>query len=133
MTTHPTEAERGNDAGVFRSVVAIVRTSAVDTVEARLREIGVPGVSVTKVKGYGEYANFFRPDWSCRHARIEIYCRRERADAIAMAIAEAAHTGNPGDGLVVVSPVESIMWIRTRRPAAADELGGRRAPSSDAE
>lgn len=108
----------------LRKVTAIIRSSVLNDVERRLRDIHVPGVSVTKVKGYGEYANFFRPDWSCRHARIEIFCRHERADEIARAIVDAAHTGGAGDGLVVVLPVESIYRVRTRGVATSDELGG---------
>ena len=48
------------EAGMnFRKIVAIIRTDSLENVEAALKAKHVPGVSVTKVKGYGEYANFF--------------------------------------------------------------------------
>jgi nitrogen regulatory protein P-II 1 len=107
-------------------VTAIVRTSMLETVEKRLQELGVPGISVTKVKGYGEYANFFSRDWMVEHARIEIFLTRKRAYEIARAIMAVAHTGRAGDGLVVVLPVEAVYRIRTGKPAVANDLGGGR-------
>lgn len=129
MTHDATKSPCCDDAGsiahhALRKVTAIIRSSVLDDVEQRLRDIHVPGVSITKVKGYGEYANFFRPDWSCQHARVEIYCRHERADEIARAIVDSAHTGGAGDGIVVVLPVESIFRIRTREVATTEDLGG---------
>ena len=43
----------------LRKVTAIIRSSVLEEVEERLRGIGVRGISVTKVKGFGEYANFY--------------------------------------------------------------------------
>lgn len=46
----------------FRKVNAIIRSDALEKVEQRLHELGVPGISVTRVKGYGEYKNFYTND-----------------------------------------------------------------------
>jgi nitrogen regulatory protein P-II 1 len=100
-------------AGSFCKVTAIVRSLALENVEQRLKEIGVPGISVTWVKGYGEHKSFFRHDWVAEHARIEIFIRRKRADEVARAIVGAAKTGHPGDGLVAILPVESVYRIRS--------------------
>lgn len=110
----------------LRKITAIIRVSRLETVEKRLQDLGVPGISVTKVKGYGEYANFFSRDWLVEHARIEIFLTQKRADEIARAIMAAAHTGGAGDGLVVVLPVETVYRIRSGGPATADDLGGAR-------
>lgn len=118
-------SKRGGAAdGPFRKITAIVRTMVLEKVEQRLQDLGVPGISVMKVKGYGEYANFYRPDWMVEHARIEIFLHRERADEVARTILDAARTGGPGDGLVVVLPVESVYRVRSGEPATSDELGG---------
>ena len=98
----------------FRKVIAIFRSSRLETVEDRLRSLRVQGLSVTKVKGFGEYANFFESDWLCTHVRIEIFTSKLKADEIAKAIMEAAHTGIKGDGLVAIMPVESVYRIRTK-------------------
>ncbi len=98
--------DRASEPGAVCKVTAIVRLSMLERVEDRLQDLQVPGISVTKVKGYGEYANFFRPDWMVEHARIEIFLHSARADEVARAIADAARTGGSGDGLVAVLPVE---------------------------
>ena len=77
---------------------------------------------MTKVKGYGEYANFYSKDWMVNNVRIEIFIDEARADAIANAIMEAAHVGIEGDGIVAVLPVEKLYRIRTRSEATVDEV-----------
>lgn len=98
----------------FRKVIAIFRSSRLETVEERLRSLRVKGVSVTEVKGYGEYANFYESDWLCTHVRIEIFTSKLKADEIAKAIMEAAHTGIKGDGIVAITPAEFVYRIRTK-------------------
>jgi nitrogen regulatory protein P-II 1 len=104
----------------FCKVTAIVRSSVLERVENALKATNVPGVSVTKVKGYGEYADFYRPDWMVSHVRVEVFIGRHRAETVARAIMEAAHTGLEGDGIVAVLPVESVYHIRTREKCRYD-------------
>ena len=124
MVHHTAPAsEHGELADVqFRKVTAIIRSSVLERVEQRLQGLCVPGISVRKVKGYGEYANLFSRDWMVEHARLEIFVRRERADEIARAILDAAQTGLAGDGIVVVLPVEAVYRVRTGELATSDEL-----------
>lgn len=98
----------------FRKVTAIIRPERLEAVEKCLGNLVVPGISVTKVKGYGEFINFFSPDWLCQHIRVEVFIGVEKADEIAVAIMDAAHTGLEGDGIVAVLPVESVYHIRTK-------------------
>ena len=104
----------------FRKVTAIFRPDRLEAVEDRLRGLGVAGVSVSKVKGFGEYANFYEPDWLCTHVRIEVFTSKLKADEIAEAIMEAAHTGLEGDGIVAVLQVESVYHIRTKEKCQYD-------------
>ncbi len=97
----------------FRKITAIVRPDSLEKVVKTLKELGLPGVSVSQVKGYGEYADFYAKDWMVTHARIEIFIDLERAESVAQAIMQAAHTGIEGDGIVAISPVEEIFHIRT--------------------
>lgn len=119
----PTPDEFGQ--GALRKVTAIVRCGVVEAVEKRLKAMHVPGISVMKVKGYGEYADFFRSDWLCNHARLEVFCSQLRADEIAKTICEAACSGEPGDGIVAILPVEAIYRVRTCAHASAEDLGDR--------
>ncbi len=106
----------------YRKVTAIIRCDVLEKVERKLQEMGVRGISVTKVKGYGEYADFYSRDWMVNHARVEIFTTESQADAIAQAIMEMAHVGLEGDGIVAVLPVEKLYRIRTRSEATIDEI-----------
>lgn len=106
----------------WQKLTAIVRRESLEPVERRLEELGVKGVSVTAVKGYGEYANFFRRDWLVEHARLEVFTDAERARAIAEAIMTTAQTGEKGDGLVAILPVAEIYRIRECRACEPGEL-----------
>jgi len=106
----------------FQKIVAIVRDSALDRVEAALKNGGIKGISVSHVMGFGEYANFFKRDWKDRHAKIEMFVRAEDADKIVRTIVEGAHTGTPGDGIVAVAPVSRLVRIKTKTPPTAGEI-----------
>lgn len=104
----------------LKKIVAIVQTHVLENVEGRLVDMGVKGISVSRVKGYGEYANFLNPDWFVTHARIEIFTEKSRVDEIVAAILEIAHTGASGDGIVAVLPVEKLYRIRTKSAVTAE-------------
>ena len=98
----------------FRKVTAILRPQRLAKVEECLIKLNVPGISVTKVKGFGEHMDFFKPDWLCQHVRIEVFIDVEQAEKVAKEIMDAAHTGEEGDGIVAVLPVESVYHVRTK-------------------
>lgn len=106
----------------LKKIVAIVRNQALGDVEDRLTGMRVKGISVTRVKGYGELTTFINPDWRFTHARIEIYTELSMVDAIVEAILKTAHVGMPGDGIVAVLPVEKLYRIRSRSEITADEV-----------
>ena len=106
----------------LRAVIAIIRRDRLERVEQDLREIGVRGINVSKVKGYGEYHNFFTADWMVDSVRLEIFTRKDKVDAITAAIVEAGHTGSPGDGVVVVYPIERFVNIRLRSDVTPDNI-----------
>ena len=98
----------------FRKVTAIIRPERLEAVEECLKKLVVPGISVTRVKGFGEHVNFFKSDWLCQHVHVEVFIGVGQADKVATAIMDAAHTGREGDGIVAVLPVESVYHIRTK-------------------
>lgn len=100
MTRHP-----------MQKITAIVRSEALDRVERHLEVMGVPGLSVMHVEGYGEHANFFREPPLQRYARVEVFAEGDEVPAIVEAIAESAGSGLAGDGIVAVSPVEEFYHI----------------------
>lgn len=98
----------------FRKVTAIIRPEKLEAVEHDLNRLNVSGVCVTKVKGFGEHKDFFKPDWLCSHVRLEVFIDADHAETIAEAIMDVAHTGHEGDGIIAVLPVETLYHIRTK-------------------
>jgi nitrogen regulatory protein P-II 2 len=104
----------------MKIVTAIIKPFKLDEVRQALTGLGVEGLTVSEVKGFGrqkgqteiyrgaEYAVNFLPK-----LKIEIVAPAERVEAIVEALASAAKTGQIGDGKIFVGPVESALRIRT--------------------
>jgi nitrogen regulatory protein P-II 1 len=107
----------------FRKVIAIIRPDRLENVEQALQALAIPGISVSKVRGYGEYMDYYERDWMSGHVRIEIFTPKAQASAIADAIMDASHTGLPGDGIVAILPVDSMRHIQSRSVFKTTEEG----------
>ncbi len=104
----------------MKKIEAIIKPFKLDDVKDALTDLGVHGMTVTEVKGYGrqkghtelyrgaEYVVDFLPK-----VKLEIVVPEDRAEEIVDAIVRAARTGKVGDGKVFVSPVERTVRIRT--------------------
>lgn len=106
----------------YRKVTAIVRVELLARVEKALQELHVSGVSISRVKGYGEYIDFFAPDWMSPYARVEIFTSADHAPRIADAVLTAASTGTRGDGILAVEEVEAVIRTRDRSPVPPNEI-----------
>lgn len=98
----------------YRKITAIIRVGLLERVEAALRELHVGGVSISPVRGYGEYTDFFAGDWMSPYVRVEIFASAARAATIAEAVVASASTGTRGDGIVAVHEVASLFRVRSR-------------------
>jgi nitrogen regulatory protein P-II 2 len=104
----------------MKLVIAIIKPFKLDEVRDALTNLGVHGMTVTEVKGYGrqkghmeiyrgaEYAVNFLPK-----IRIEAAVSSEQVDRVVEAIANAAKTGQIGDGKIFVTSLEQAVRIRT--------------------
>lgn len=104
----------------MKLVVAIIKPFKLDEVRDALSAIGVAGMTVSEVKGYGrqkghteiyrgaEYAVSFLPK-----VKIEVAVASERAERVIEAIVSASKTGQIGDGKIFVLPIEQAVRIRT--------------------
>lgn len=106
----------------FCNVIAIIRCDALEQVEQCLQEMGVLGISLSSVNGYGEYADFFRRDNMTTHTRVEVFTTTAQADAVAQAIMEVANSGAKGDGIVILQPISKVYRIRHRAELQPSEL-----------
>jgi len=102
----------------LRKITAIIRLDRAGRIENKLKRVGIPGMSCTHVKGYGEYADYYCSDWQVTHARIEIFVADSKVREITDIIMEEARTGVAGDGIVAVLPVEHLYHIRTGEDVA---------------
>ena len=104
----------------MKLVTAIIKPFKLDDVREALSEIGVQGITVSEVKGFGrqkghtelyrgaEYVVDFLPK-----VKIEIAIGEDLLDATIEAISKAANTGKIGDGKIFISPLEQVIRIRT--------------------
>lgn len=95
----------------YRKITAIILSEHLEIVEKALIKMRISGISVSQVRGYGEYRNFFQKDMMCQNARLEIFCQESEAKAIVRCIMDTAHTGLSTDGIVAVLPVEKLYHI----------------------
>ena len=89
----------------FVLIIANFRSDRLNDVEKRLEKLDVERLNVCKVKGFGEYHNYFAPNWLEYEVRVEIFTKRAEVDAIARAIMDAAHSGCAGEG-----NQEQLVW-----------------------
>jgi nitrogen regulatory protein P-II 1 len=112
----------------FSLIIANFRREKLNDVEKKLERLGVERINVSKVRGFGEYHNYFAQNWLESEIRLEIFTHNHKVEAIASAIMEAASTGHPGDGVVAVLPIGKLWLIRTKTEATAETFWSRAAP-----
>ncbi len=104
----------------MKLVTAVIKPYQLDAVKEALHALGVAGLTVSEVQGYGrqkghtevyrgaEYSVDFVPK-----VRVEVVIDDNLADKVVDAVVDAARTGKIGDGKVWVTPVETVVRVRT--------------------
>ena len=104
----------------MKLITAIIKPFKLDDVRTALSEVGVQGMTVTEVKGFGrqkghtelyrgaEYVVDFLPK-----VKIELALDDGMVDQVVETISQAAQTGNIGDGKIFITPLDEIIRIRT--------------------
>jgi nitrogen regulatory protein P-II 1 len=104
----------------MKKIEAVIKPFRLDDVREALSEIGITGLTVTEVKGFGrqkghtelyrgaEYVVDFLPK-----IKLEVITDSDKVDACVDAIIGAARTGKIGDGKIFIMPVEKVIRIRT--------------------
>lgn len=110
----------------MKKIEAIIRPFKIDDVREALVEIGIKGMTITEVKGYGrqkghtemyrgsEYQIDFLPKM-----KIEIITPDNQVNKIVETIIKAAKTGQVGDGKIFIYPVEEVIRVRTEESGEA--------------
>ncbi len=104
----------------MKKIEAIIKPFKLDDVKEALNGLGIKGMTISEVKGYGrqkghtevyrgaEYVIDFLPK-----LKVEIVVPADRVEAVVDAVVGAAKTGKIGDGKIFVLPVESVVRVRT--------------------
>lgn len=104
----------------MKLIIAVIKPFKLDDVREALSDIGVQGITVTEVKGFGrqkghtelyrgaEYVVDFLPK-----VRIDIAVSDDQVEHVIEAISSAANTGKIGDGKIFVTPLDQVIRIRT--------------------
>ena len=104
----------------MKQITAVIKPFKLEEVREGLAEVGVTGLTVTEVKGFGrqkghtelyrgaEYVVDFLPK-----VKIEVVVKGDDVERCIEAITKAANTGKIGDGKIFVTPVEQVVRIRT--------------------
>ena len=104
----------------MKMVTAIIQPYKLDEVREALTAIGVLGITVTEIKGFGrqkghtelyrgaEYVVDFLPK-----VKLEVAIKKDMLELVLEAIEKSAHTGNIGDGKIFVHNIEQVIRIRT--------------------
>lgn len=104
----------------MKKIEAIIKPFKLDEVKEALHDIGIAGVTISEVKGYGrqkghtelyrgaEYKVDFLPK-----VKIEVVVQDTMVQQVVDAVLKAAHTGRIGDGKIFVMPIDEVIRIRT--------------------
>jgi nitrogen regulatory protein P-II 1 len=116
----PTGMGNGNEGAQMKLVTAVVKPHKWEDVRTALEGAGVTGMTVSEVSGYGRQKGHTEVYRGAEYdialvpkVRIEIVVDDADTDAVIEAIVSAASTGRIGDGKVWVTPVESVVRVRT--------------------
>ncbi|MBS0002228.1 P-II family nitrogen regulator [Thioalkalivibrio sp.] len=109
----------------MKMIMAIIKPFKLDDVREAISEIGVQGMTMTEVKGFGrqrghtelyrgaEYVVDFLPK-----VKLEVAVDDDTVDRVVEAITKSASTGKIGDGKIFISPIEQVVRIRTGETGA---------------
>ena len=104
----------------MKIITAIIKPFKLDDVRAALSDIGIQGMTVSEVKGFGRqkgHTELYRgAEYQIEYlpkVKLEIATEEARVDEVIEAIRNAANTGKIGDGKIFVTPLENVVRIRT--------------------
>ncbi len=110
----------------MKKIEAIIKPFKLDEVKLALQEVGVDGITVSEVKGFGRqkgHSELHRgPEYVVdfvAKAKIEVVCEDNVVERAVEAISAAARTGRIGDGKIFIYNIEEVIRIRTNEKAEA--------------
>ncbi len=96
----------------FCKIVAILNITDYEVLHVPIQKLDVPGVTVSMVKGFGDYVNEFSPYGFSDNMKVEIYTTEAQAESVAAELAALADQLTQGGGIVAVEPVAQLLNVR---------------------
>jgi len=100
----------------YCKVVAIMNISDFSLLQEALSRYTLPGITVSKAQGFGDYVNEFDRFGFSDNLRLEIYTQPEQAEALAQTLAQLANELTDGGGVVAIEPVSVLLNVRQLEP-----------------
>lgn len=96
----------------YSKVVIILNISDYELINDEINKLNIPGITISNVKGFGDYVNEFNAHGLSNSLKIEIYTSSEQAENIAKVLSELANKMTEGGGVVAIEPVSKLMNVK---------------------
>lgn len=106
----------------IKRLTAIVPEELIENFERRLRKCGIPGMTIDKVRGFGEHANYFSTDLLKSNIRVVVFVSDERAVAVVEALKSFALEEHTPSGILAVESIERLIDLNSGQDVPAARL-----------
>ena len=96
----------------YCKVVAILTITDFGLISTSIQKLNVPGVTVSTVKGFGDYINEFSEFGFSENLKVEVYTSAEQAEIVADTLSKLANEMTEGGGVVAIEPVSKLLNVR---------------------
>lgn len=96
----------------YCKVVAVMNITDYGLLSPSIQKLDIPGVTISMVKGFGDYINGFNEFGLSDNMKIEIYTSEQQAEEVAAALASIANDMTEGGGIVAIEPVNQLFNVR---------------------
>ncbi len=96
----------------YSKVVAIINITDYSLISEQLKSMHIPGVTVSKAHGFGDYVNEYDEFGFSENMKIEIYTSQDQAETIATMLAELANELTDGGGVVAIEPLSKLLNVK---------------------
>lgn len=96
----------------YCKVVAILNITDFGLISTSIQKLDVPGVTVSSVKGFGDYINEFNEFGFSDNLKIEVYTSAEQAEIVADTLSRIGNEMTEGGGVVAIEPVDKLLNVR---------------------
>lgn len=100
----------------YCKVVAIMNITDYGLISNQLKELNIPGVTVSQVQGFGDYINEYNEFGFSENMKIEIYTSQAQAEEIATVLSKLANEITEGGGIIAIEPLAQLHNVRKLKP-----------------